>query len=143
MNEKWNKLYINKNFISCGKANFAKIYDNELGLRIELIFENNAKVQFIFDTAVLSYNVCDEGRRMRTIDFLIKHYGDNFIEDSYIYTIDHSKYLEWFNKESYNILSNYNIKHYVFITSNDIIDVLSTYTPQIINDDGRLTDVLH
>lgn len=49
-----------------------------------------------------------------------------------------SEYLEWFGQETYNMYNDYSIVHYVFLTCNDILEVLSTYEPQItfINNKG-------
>lgn len=131
MNEQWEQINIDEISKTYGKADYAKIIDDEQGLRIGLVFENDVQVEFLFETSVLSYNVCDEGRRLKTLDFLTDKYGQDFFGEHYIYMVENSKYLSWFNEESHGIVSGYAVNHYVFLTSNDIVDVLTTYAPKI------------
>ncbi|MGG7242381.1 hypothetical protein ACQ7A7_06855, partial [Escherichia coli] len=42
-----------------------------------------------------------------------------------------SAYFAWFTMQSCEIYKNNVIEHYVIATSNDVIDVLSTVSPQI------------
>ena len=68
---------------------------------------------------------------MKMINFLDEKYGTEFYAHWGLFEVTDSAYLEWFNQESYNIYKCCDIKHYVFITPNDIIDILSTYEPTI------------
>lgn len=65
------------------------------------------------------------------MDFLTNKYGADFLGEHYVYMVENSKFLSWFNEESYNIVSGYAVNHYAFLTSNDIVDVLTTYAPKI------------
>ena len=129
--EQWKQIQIGEISRTYGKADYAKIIDDEQGLQIELVFENDSKVKFSFETSVLSYTVCDEGRRLKTLDFLTKQYGADFFGECPVYMLENSGYLRWFNEECYDILSGHTVNHYVFLTSNDIVDVLTTYAPKI------------
>jgi len=40
-------------------------------------------------------------------------------------------YIEWFNSQSYNIYKDFDLKHFVFMTPNDIVEVISIYPPKI------------
>lgn len=131
MSNQWKQIQINELDKGYGKASYAKIIDNEQGLQIDLVFDNSTQIQFLFETSVLSYNVCDEGRRLKTLDFLTNQYGPEFITGSPVYMVENSEYLNWFHMECYNIFSDHPIYHYVFLTLNDIVDVLTTYAPKI------------
>ncbi|EDT4881533.1 hypothetical protein B6B03_004688, partial [Salmonella enterica subsp. enterica serovar Berta] len=50
-----------------------------------------------------------------------------------IYKVEDSSYLEWFNDQSFNIHEKEKIIHYLIVTVNDIIDVLSSESPVISN----------
>ena len=41
------------------------------------------------------------------------------------------EYLRWFHEQSYDTRRNHNIKDFIIMTSNDIIEVLDTEPPQI------------
>ena len=43
-----------------------------------------------------------------------------------------SEYLSWFLEESSGIYESNKVEHYVFFTPNDVIEILSTYTPSVI-----------
>lgn len=103
MSNQWKQIQINELDKGYGKANYAKIIDNEQGLQIDLVFDNSTQIQFLFETSVLSYNVCDEGRRLKTLDFLTNQYGPEFITGSPVYMVENSEYLNWFHMECYNI----------------------------------------
>lgn len=50
-----------------------------------------------------------------------------------IYKVEKSSYLEWFNDQSVNIRSKDNVAHYLIVTVNDVVDVLSSEPPIITN----------
>lgn len=50
-----------------------------------------------------------------------------------IYKVEGSSYLEWFNGQSFNIHEKENVIHYLIVTVNDIVDVLSSEPPVISN----------
>ena len=133
----WEQVKINEIKKDYGKADYAKIYDDENGLHIILVFENEMQIEFLFESSALSYTVCDEGRRLKTIDFILKQYGEAFFEGGPVYMVFNSRYMNWFHEESYGIISEYAVSHYAFITSNDIIDVLTAYAPvvRVLNGD--------
>lgn len=71
--------------------------DNSYG--ITLLFSDiigNKNIEVIFDSGVLSYRNTDEGSLFKTLSFLKKHMEQIFI-------VNHSEYIDWFNKESISI----------------------------------------
>lgn len=112
-------------------ADYARISDNEQGLTIDLVFESYPIVRFAFEDSVLSYTVCDEGRRLKTLSFITEQYGADACKGCPVFIVEGSSYLRWFNAESFDTLSGFEIMHLVIVTSNDIVDLLSTYPPEI------------
>ena len=131
MSEQWKPVQFKEISKKCGKVDYAKIIDDERGLRIKLIFENNLQIEFVFETSVISYNVCDEGRRLKTLDIILNQYGADFFGACPVYMVENSNYLKWLHEESYDIISRYTIYHFVFLTSNEVIDVLATHSPKV------------
>jgi hypothetical protein len=66
------------------------------------------------------------------LDSLEKTYTKKFYSDWSLFIVKDSEFLKWFNDESYNIYAAYQINHFVIISGSDIIDILSTYEPEII-----------
>ncbi|WP_246762075.1 hypothetical protein [Erwinia phyllosphaerae] len=49
-----------------------------------------------------------------------------------VYVVERSNYLSWFNEQSANIHDGDLINHYLIVTGNNVIDVLSSVSPAII-----------
>lgn len=82
------------------------------------------KNRVVFDW-VHSFRVADEGDLLKMQDDL------NGQMLTGIYTVERSQYLAWFNEQSANIHDGDNIIHYLIVTGDDVIDVLSSVSPTI------------
>lgn len=82
------------------------------------------KSRVVFDW-VHSFRVTDEGDLLRMQDDL------NGQMITGIYAVEGSHYLAWFNEQSANIHDGDNITHYLIVTGDDVIDVLSSVSPTI------------
>lgn len=94
--------------------------------------DENATIQVHFDGSILSLRSTDEGRRLKTINLLDAQYGRDFYTKWSFFKVINSSYVEWFNQESYDMYTTYNICHYIFLTSDDIVEILSTYEPNVL-----------
>ena len=111
----------------------SRLIDDKNGFRIVCYDEiKKYKIQIFFKDSVLSYRSSDEGKRIKTLNLLAEKYGKDFFSKWSIFIVKNSEYIKWFNEESYNIYSEYKIMHFVFIAINDIVEILSTYIPEII-----------
>ncbi|WP_139253997.1 hypothetical protein [Marinobacterium iners] len=70
------------------------------------------------------YSKSNESYRLETID---KIPDDRYL----ILTVENSRLAEWFHKESKGIYSDDDVVHYLIITSDEVIDVLSSIPPSI------------
>lgn len=131
--ENWNKWQPFTN--NLGKMYIEKVItsDNETEVILSSELENNV-YKFFFNGEILSIRSSDEGKRIKLFNKLDQIYGLNFFKDWTFFTIKDSEYIKWFNKETYNIYSHYNIMHYVFMGSNNIVEILSTFSPIICID---------
>ncbi|HMM19099.1 MAG TPA: hypothetical protein PKA10_00075 [Selenomonadales bacterium] len=120
------------------KMYLERFVDDKSGISFLMTGKDGSQIQIVFDGSVLSYRNTDEGRRLKTINFLEQKYGKEFYATWSMFKVVKSEYLEWFGQETYNMYNDYSIVHYVFLTCNDILEVLSTYEPQItfINNKG-------
>lgn len=91
----------------------------------------NIALKFLFDGEILSFCCSDEGRRLKTINDLDQKYGTDFYTNQNYFIIENSEYVNKFNKETYDIYKNYQITHYVFLLSDDVIDILSAFPPSV------------
>ncbi|EFA2318396.1 hypothetical protein EYW98_19235 [Escherichia coli] len=87
-------------------------------------FKSELKISFDW---IHSFRVTDEGD-------LLGMSGMHGISQTGIYRVVNSAYFAWFTMQSCEIHKNKMIEHYVIATSNDVIDVLSTVSPQIVYD---------
>lgn len=82
------------------------------------------EIQIVFDW-IHSFRVTDEGDLLKFQDELN---GQMIVG---IYVVEGSEYLTWFNNQSANIHDNDEIVSYLIVTSEDVIDVLSSVSPSI------------
>ncbi len=76
--------------------------------------------------------VADEGSLIKTWEFLNDHYGVDYYDRWPFFKVKGSEYLNWFIKQSSGIYDPEEVEHYVFKTPNDIVEVLSTFEPDVI-----------
>jgi len=74
-----------------------------------------------------SFRVTDEGDLLKMQDDL----EGKMITGVYI--VEGSNYLSWFNEQSANIHDGDLINHYLIVTGDDVIDILSSVSPTIIS----------
>lgn len=130
MVEEWSKWKLSEKTLS--KMYIEKLVNDKNGTL--LIFKSEDEkdtIEVLFDGSILSLRSTDEGKRLRTINFLEEKYGTDFYANWTFFKVKNSSYVEWFNQETYNIYATYDIGHYVFLTPDDIVEILSTYDPII------------
>lgn len=130
--EKWERWTVNPEIPA--KLYLQALIDDKDGLRLVFTDTHENTYTFLFDELVLSYRHTDEGTLIRTLEHLYKHYDTDFFSNWTLFQVTDSSYLKWLAEESTNIYETvYNIQHYVFLTSNDVIEVLSTEPPTLIS----------
>ena len=101
------------------------------GLKIQFESENDKKIDIIFGNTALSCRITDEGDMLQSINYWSEEYGDDFFTWP-LYKSNNSSFVKWFNEESCKKFADKNIEHFVFITEDDIVEVISTIAPNII-----------
>ncbi|WP_114194166.1 hypothetical protein [Edaphovirga cremea] len=86
--------------------------------------DKTKKIRVVFDW-IHSFRVTDEGDLLKMQDEL------NGQMLTGIYKVEGSYYLTWFNEQSANIHDGDPIDHYLIVTGDDVIDVLSSVSPII------------
>ena len=81
------------------------------------------KILEIFYSSFLSYRVTEESGRLKTL------YENNSL-GAYNIAKD-SSFLRWFNEESHGVFSEEVLLHYNVISSNKIIDIVSSHPPVV------------
>jgi len=102
-----------------------KYFSGSLELTFNLFYggvKSNILVAFEW---IHSFRVTDEGDLLKMQDDL------NGQMIAGIYTVEGSHYLSWFNEQSSNIHDEESIKHYLIVTGDDVIEVLSSVSPTI------------
>lgn len=92
---------------------------------------NKKKLIVTFDGRVLSYRNTDEGSLLVMLKFLDEHYGVEFYGQWSLFEVKNSEYIKWFLHQSSGIYTKEEVKHYVFLTPFDVIEVLTTKTPGV------------
>ncbi|WP_314065420.1 hypothetical protein [uncultured Vagococcus sp.] len=84
----------------------------------------------IYVNFVDSICMTDEGRRIETYDSMeeLQVYREKFYGNP-IYEKSTSKYIDWLKKESLGFMGE--VTHYMIVTRDDMIDIISSFPPQI------------
>lgn len=107
--------------------------DSKEGIILEFSDEKDKKKIVVkFEDGVLSYRNTDEGSLLKKLNYLEQQYGTDFYSEWTLFKITNSEYINWFLDESSGIYEPNQVEHYVFFTPNDIIEILTTYTPSVI-----------
>ena len=116
----------------------SKIYndsfiDSKEGIILEFSDEKHKKKIVIkFEDGVLSYRNTDEGSLLKKLNYLDQRYGTDFYCEWTLFKVKNSEYINWFLEESFGIYKPNQVEHYVFLTPNDVIEILTTYTPSVV-----------
>lgn len=108
------------------KVHYWKLSDSDDGFNI-LVYSvsDHEDVINIFFESVKAYRSINEGDRL-------KLWSEISIEDdTFIFIVENSKYLEYFYTQSKNIHKHEQLKHYFVMTTDDCIDVITTYDPSV------------
>ncbi len=129
---KWERWSVNKEVPA--KLELQALIDDKDGLKLVFTDADENIYTFFFDGLVFSYRNTDEGTLLKTLDHLYKHYDTNYFGEWTLFRVTDSNYLEWLAEEADNIYEKiYDIHHYVFLTSHDVVEVLSTEPPSLIS----------
>lgn len=94
--------------------------------------DNKNRIIVKFENLVLSYRNTDEGSLLKMLNYLNREYGDSFYIGLPFFIVDNSEYIKWFLDQSSGIYQKQDVKHFVFVTPHDVIEVLSKYEPEIL-----------
>ncbi|MGM7685204.1 hypothetical protein ACSVDA_24165 [Cytobacillus sp. Hm23] len=104
--------------------------DSEEGFSLRFSDEYGRNSFFVkFEVGVLSYANTDRGTLIHMLDYLYQKYEESFYCEWSLFKVKKSTYLSRFLEESSGIYEASSVTHYVFLTLNDVIEVLSTYPP--------------
>jgi len=113
-------------------SDIKSILTDDNGLIITCINETKKKkILFKFLGAIYAYRFTEEGCFLKTLEYLKKNYESSFVHGTSLFEVENSQYLNWFKEESYDAWNTDEFKHYVIYTSDDILEVLSPYPPEI------------
>ncbi|RZT38361.1 hypothetical protein [Cupriavidus agavae] len=105
---------------------FSELTDLYGTLNIAITTQTDNEISIKFDD-YLFYSKQDEGDALKTLKELKKFdlLGNTLIR------ADGSTLLRWFSRETFSIRNSRVMQHYIILTNNDIINVLSLSEPEI------------
>jgi hypothetical protein len=103
------------------------------GLRLRLRSHDSPLIVATFG-GYQAFRKRDESFAGKTIDILV---GSIRPENRFhwLYELHESEFLDWFEDESLGIVAGPDLRHYMIVTANDIVDVISTEPPSISAED--------
>jgi hypothetical protein len=107
-------------------ANGLEIFMEDASLDEENLV-GTVKINFGF---VESYRFCDEHCRLDLWNELSQKHEKSFFAKKNFFEIKNSKYIDWLNKASSGIAEEMDLKHYVIMDNNSILDIVFTGDPE-------------
>jgi hypothetical protein len=113
--------------------NLESITDGIPGLFIRLHENMNKKKGLLvsFTYSAEAYRITDESFRGETFLALSQQYGNPFFSEWALFKVKNSEYVQWLSRESSGITNTWNFIHFVFLTQDSMLDVVTTYEPTI------------
>ncbi len=87
------------------------------------------KIVMKFSCRVTSYRSTDEASRVSLFESLSKQHGTDFYAKWKFFKVENSEYLDWLSKESCEYTDFLNLKHYVIIDDDSLLDIASMCDP--------------
>ncbi|WP_374018193.1 hypothetical protein ABU162_29960 [Paenibacillus thiaminolyticus] len=99
------------------------------GLAIILASSETSSELFLQFKSPFSFRTTDEGKRLKLLNRLNEKFGDDFVRTSSLFMVYESEYLKWINDETYYMYENQNLYHFVILTDNEVLEILSPLHP--------------
>ena len=101
------------------------------GVKI-LLDEGEHTVKIFFDGIPLLIQSTMEGLRMRTWgNVQLKYQNKSIFTKSFLFEVKKSNLVKWCIQESCGLYEESELKHYCIVTSEEVIDIISTFEPVI------------
>lgn len=127
--EEWVHLY--QDMIPEGSFIVTSLVQNAEGTKI-LLDDEEHSVEIFFDGVPAMLRQANELLRMRTWrETQIKYQNDFFFRNHFFFRVDNSTLVKWVAEESCNFFVDDNLRHYCIVTSEEVIDILATFTPMV------------
>lgn len=131
MKEKWIKYKTDINIPTNITMKWLLDYSEALCITFEIEDKLNSFINVTFDAGVLVYRNRDESDFLKKMNFLTDNYGSRFYIDWRFFKVTNSEFIHWFVDQNYNMFKVDDILHFVFITNDEVIEVLSFTNPKV------------
>ena len=129
MQEKWIKW--NPANVSEGAFIVTDFIQDCVGTKV-VLNDDKIVVEIFFDGILPIARSSVEGIRMRTWGEVQKKYSDKFFfKNWFLFKVENSKLSKWAEEESCGFYEAKHLTHYCIVTSEEIIDILSTFEPTV------------
>lgn len=92
--------------------------------------DSDKKLRVVFENSIDVYRLTDEGYRLNLLGTLDKQYGTSFYAEWSFFKVKNSRYIRWIERESCGFFDPEGYIHFVFIDSNNILEIVVNYEPR-------------
>lgn len=127
-NEIWSRWEPDVPNLAC-KYYIASICYNYEDFRVILEEEGgDHKIELLF-SAISSFCITDEGRRLKLYDKLSDSYGTDFYRSWTFFKVEQSEYLKWLSIQSYEISDICKVQHFALLGIESVLDIRPLLKP--------------
>lgn len=106
--------------------------DDENGFIVILEQEGTSqRIEVLFSDSVSALRLADEGVVFMLFDELYAKYGDDFYTQWTFFKVENSDCLQWLSSRTAGFSERYNLKHFVIMGLDKVLDIVASYEPKI------------
>jgi hypothetical protein len=130
--ESWSRWDLGLSAIN-GVYYITGIESNPSYFKIKLEQESTAQcVEVLFSGFVSAFRFVDEGLRLKLYSDLSEKYGADFYHYWTFFEVKNSDYLQWLAVQSYTVSDFYELRHFVIMGSDCMLDIVTACEPEVI-----------
>ena len=131
MTERWTQWKPISNLTSKYCREFIVDSVDEFQVILSEYYNVERKIRVKFKHLVESYRSINESYIIKLIEDLDKKYGTKFYSEWAFFEVKNSDYLKGLSEKSYTISDTRNFRHFVILTFDEILDIISLNEPEI------------
>ncbi len=128
-----NDIITVKNDIPIGNYELESLVQKNGSLLLTFL-SDQYKVSINYGYQYIMYRGSDEGDRLRSINHYLEEKKEGYFKGKLMFMVTNSDFIEWVKNETYGMYENNEMHHYMFVTSEDIIEVVARGFPTITVD---------
>lgn len=130
MNEEWKQWEPVAH--SEGKYGMYRLCESKDGLEVICRHQDlDRNMRLLFDQHVYAYTNTNETLTLQVLNGIDVRYGLRFYSTWSFFIVENSNYIKRLSERAYGVVDFCHLRHFVFITSDSMTDIISAHEPKV------------